>query len=137
MKWQNSMRYNTTFILVVSSLFLIKCYQGIPFFTYFIYPQLTLRQLIQQQPDLESQFINRFQLGPSISQAPVLVLDYRWSYNLPTYRRTVTPHWYKTHSISIFGLLSSWITGACHYIRQRFRSAKGSVRAITISRDNR
>ena len=55
----------------------------------FFYLQLTLRQLIQ--PDLESRFIVRFQLGPSIQSVPLLVLNYRWSHNPPTYRRTVTP----------------------------------------------
>ena len=41
----------------------------------------------------------------------------RWSHNLPTYRRTVTPNLYRTHSVPKFGLQSSWITGACHYTR--------------------
>ena len=51
------------------------------------------------------------------SQAPLLVLDYRWSHNPPTYQRTVTPNWYRTHSVPKFGLQSSWMTGACHYTR--------------------
>ena len=29
------------------------------------------------------------------------------------------PNWYRTHTVSKFGLLSSWITGACHYTRLR------------------
>ena len=47
----------------------------------------------------------------------LLVLDYRWSLNPPTYRRTVTPNWYRTHTVPKFGLQSSWITGAYHYTR--------------------
>ena len=65
---------------------------------------LTLCFLIS--PDLESRLIVR---------SPLLVLDYRWSHNPPTYRRTVTPNWCQTHTVPKFGLQSSWITGACHY----------------------
>ena len=43
------------------------------------------------------------------------MLDYRWSHNPPTCWRTVTPNWYWTHTVSKFGLQSSWTTGACHY----------------------
>ena len=43
------------------------------------------------------------------------MLDYRWSHNPPTYRRTVTPNWYRSRTVPKFGLQSSWITGACHY----------------------
>ena len=83
------------------------------FFSYFIYsrvfyPQLTLWQLIQ--PDLEYRFIVRSQLGPSFSKAPLQVLDYRCSHNPHTYRRTVTPNWYRTHTVPKFSLQSSWIT---------------------------
>ena len=81
----------------------------------FFYPQLTFRYLIQ--PDLEFRFIVRSQLGPVFSQAPLLVLDYRWSHNPPTYRRTVTTNWYQTNTVPKFGPQSSWITGACHYTR--------------------
>ena len=42
------------------------------------------------------------------------MLDYRWSPNPPSCRRTVTPNWYRTYTIPKFGLQSSWITGACH-----------------------
>ena len=54
---------------------------------------------------------------PVFSQAPLLVQDYRWSHTPPTYRRTGTPNWYRTHTVSKFGLQSSWITGAYHYTR--------------------
>ena len=39
--------------------------------------------------------------------------DYRWSHNPHTYRRTVTPNGYRTHTAPKFGLWSSRITGAC------------------------
>ena len=45
------------------------------------------------------------------------MLDYRWSHNPPTYWRTVSPNWYRTHTVQKFSLQSSWITGACHYTR--------------------
>ena len=51
------------------------------------------------------------------SQYLVKLLSYRWSHNPPTYRRTVTQNWYRTHTIPKFGLESSWITSACHYIQ--------------------
>ena len=38
------------------------------------------------------------------SQARLPVLDYRWSQNLPTYRRTVTPNWYRTRTFPKFDL---------------------------------
>ena len=68
------------------------------FFSYFIqsrffYPQLNLRQLIQV---------------PVFSQAPLLVLDYRWSNNPPIYQRTFAPNWYRTHTVPKFGLQSSY-----------------------------
>ena len=47
------------------------------------------------------------------SQAPLLVLDYRWLHNPPTYQRIVTPNWYRTHTVPQFGLQSSWITYRC------------------------
>ena len=50
------------------------------------------------------------------------MLDYRWSLNPPTYRRTVTPNWYRTHTVPKFGLQSSWDTGACHYTRPKARN---------------
>ena len=56
-------------------------------------------------------------LVPVFSQAPLLVLDYRCSHNLPTYQRTVTPNWYRTHTVSKFGLQSSWITGGYYGFR--------------------
>ena len=56
---------------------------------------------------------------PAFSQVPLLVLDYRWSHNLPTYSKTVTPKWYRTHTVPKFDLQSSWITGACHYIQHK------------------
>ena len=66
------------------------------------------------------------------SQAPLLVLDYRWSHNPPTYRRTVTPNWYRTHTVPKFGLLSSWITGACHYTRHIEQShSKSSPKSLS------
>ena len=43
------------------------------------------------------------------------MLDYSWSHNPLTYRRTVTPNCYWTHTVPKFGLQSSWIIGACHY----------------------
>ena len=43
------------------------------------------------------------------------MLDHRWPHNPPTYQRTVTPNWYRTHTVPEFGLLGSWVTGACHY----------------------
>ena len=46
------------------------------------------------------------------------MLNYRWSHNSPTYRKTLTPNWYRTHTVPKFGLQCSWITGACHYTRQ-------------------
>ena len=51
-------------------------------------------------------------------KTPLLVLDYRWSHNSPTYWRTVTPNWYRTHTIPKFSLQTSWITGACHNTRR-------------------
>ena len=42
---------------------------------------------------------------------------YKWSHSPPTYRRTVTPNRYWTHTVPEFDLQSSWITGACHYTR--------------------
>ena len=56
-------------------------------------------------------------LVPVFSQAPLLVLDYRCSHNLPTYQRTVFPNWYRTHTVSKFGLQSSWITGGYYGFR--------------------
>ena len=57
------------------TLFRVRCF----------YLQLTLRQLMQ--PDLESRFIVPVLLGlsqiPVFIQAPLLVLDYRWSHNVP------------------------------------------------------
>ena len=44
---------------------------------------------------------------PVFSHAPLLVLDYKWSHNPPTYQRTVTPNWYRTHIAPKFGLQSS------------------------------
>ena len=46
------------------------------------------------------------------------MLNYRWSHNPPTYRKTLTTNWYRIHTVPKFGLQSSWITGACHYTRQ-------------------
>ena len=42
------------------------------------------------------------------NQAPLLMLDYKWSHNLPSHRGTVTPNWYWTHTVPKFGLQSSW-----------------------------
>ena len=36
--------------------------------------------------------------------APLHVLDYRWSYNRPTYWRAVTSNWYWTPTFSVFCL---------------------------------
>ena len=47
------------------------------------------------------------------------MLDHRWAHNPPTYQRTVTPNWYRTHTVPEFGLLGSWVTGACHYTRPK------------------
>ena len=80
----------------------------------FFYPQLTFRYLIQ--PDLEFRFIVRSHLGPVFSQAPLLVLDYRWSHNPPTHQRTVTPNRYRTNIVPKFGFQSSRRTVAYHYI---------------------
>ena len=80
------------------------------------YPQLTLRQLIQA--DLESRFIVRSQLGSSIQLGSYPIADYRWSHNPPTYRRTVSPSWYRTHTVPNFDLQCSWIKSAWHYTRQ-------------------
>ena len=41
-------------------------------------------------------------------------LDYKGPHNPFTYRRTVTPNWYRTHTVPKFGLQSSWVTGGCH-----------------------
>ena len=35
------------------------------------------------------------------------MLDFRWSHNPPTCRRTVAPNWYLTYTVPIFGLQSS------------------------------
>ena len=52
---------------------------------------------------LVSLFHFSFQV-PIFSQAPLLVLDYRWSHNLATYRRAVIPNYYRTHTVPKFGL---------------------------------
>ena len=71
------------------------------------------------------------QLGPSIySQVPLLLLDYRWSRNPPTYRMTVTSNWYWTHTVLKFDLQSRWITGPCHYTWNSTGSFAGSAPAI-------
>ena len=66
------------------------------------------RQLIQ--PDLESRFIVRSHLGPSIQSG--FSLSARL-HDPPTYRRTVTPHpppnRYRAHIIPKLGFQSSWI----------------------------
>ena len=77
------------------------------------YPQLNLRQLIQ--PDLESRFIVRSQLGPSIQSgfspsARLQVVTKSTHLSKDCY-----PSWYRTHIFPKFGLQNSWITGACHY----------------------
>ena len=56
----------------------------------------------------------------SIGQVHLLVLDYRWSHNPPTYWRTVTPNRCWTHTVPKFCLQSSCIGGTCHYIRLDF-----------------
>ena len=53
---------------------------------------------------------------PSFSQAPLVVLNYIWSHNPPTYWTTVTLNWYCTHTVSKLCLLNSWVSGACHYV---------------------
>ena len=47
------------------------------------------------------------------------MLNYRWSHNLPTYQRTVTPNWFWNHIVSRFSLQCSWITGACYNTCQK------------------
>ena len=83
---------------------------GIYIFGHFIQSQLA-------QPDLKSRFMLGFSQVPVFSQTPLLARVYRWSHNPPTYRRAVTPNWYRTQTIPKFGLESSWITCACHCTR--------------------
>ena len=52
------------------------------------------------------------------------MLDYRWSRNPGTYQGTVTPNWYRTHTVPQFGHQGSWIISACHYTRQSYAAAK-------------
>ena len=59
--------------------------------------------------------VNLSWLGVFI-QAPLLVLDYRWSHNPTTYWMAVTPNCYWTHTVPKLGHQSSWITGACDYL---------------------
>ena len=76
--------------------------------------------LSHQQAYLNFGSLLGLSLVPVFSQATLLVLDYKWSDNPPTYRRTVTVNYYWTHTVPKFGLQSSWITGACHYTRETY-----------------
>ena len=42
---------------------------------------------------------------PVFSQVPVLMLNYRWSHNPPSYWRNLTLNWYWTNTVSYFCLL--------------------------------
>ena len=50
--------------------------------------------------------------APVFSHVPLLLLDYRWSHNPPTYWRTVIPSWYWTHTnnsaLNKTSALNSW-----------------------------
>ena len=104
-------------ILPFPLLHLDHYYEEMCFFSYFI----RVRFFICSLP-YSSWFSSTWNLGllfghrkvSVFSQALLLVLDYSWSHNPPTYRRTVTPNWYWTHIVSEFGVDSSCITGACH-----------------------
>ena len=77
-----------------------------PFFLFFVVTLFGVGFFIRSLP-YGSQFSPTWNLGsllglsqvPVFSQAPLLVLDYRWSHDPPTYRRTITPNWYRTHTV--------------------------------------
>ena len=77
------------------------------------YPQLNLRQLIQ--PDLESRFIVRSQLGPRIQSGSSPSAELQVVTQSTHLQKNCYPSWYQNHIFPKFGLQNSWITGACDY----------------------
>ena len=64
----------------------------------------------------------------------VLLLDYRWSHNPPTYWRAVIPNWYWTYTVPKFCLQSGWVTGAYCYTRPlRWLSTETNAKLCTNS----
>ena len=85
------------------------------FFSYFIQSRVFLSVAYLTVANLARLGISVHCQVSVFIQAPLLVLDYRWSHNPPNYRRTVTLNWYLTHSVPKFSLQNSCITDACHY----------------------
>ena len=100
--------------LTITFLFFLGFSYLITFQSQIFYPQFTLRQLIQS--DLESRFIVKSQLGPSILSGPSPCAGLQVLTPSTHLLKDSRPHWYRTHTVPKFCLQSSWIKGACDYI---------------------
>ena len=88
------------------------------FFSYFIQSRVSFSRSLPYgslfSPTWNLGLLLGLSLVPVFSQAPLLVLDYRWSHSSSTYQRTVTPNWYRTYTVPKFDLQRSWITGGLY-----------------------